>query len=106
MLDPQEINQTQILDKILEEVAKPLPLDIVLGNCLDILLKLEQLSLLPKAGIFLAESTKTGEQILRLVAERNLDQQIKTLCSKVEFGCCLCGRAAQSQKSIHASFNF
>ncbi|MBT5188152.1 MAG: response regulator [Kordiimonadaceae bacterium] len=101
--DDLVVENNQVLSALLEEAIQPLPLDEVLGNCLDILLTLSWLSLLPKAGIFLTRQNPFGEEELELVAERNLGEPIKTLCSKVAFGHCLCGRAAMSKKSVHAS---
>ena len=100
--DPTDENN-RVLNELLGAAVAPLPLDQVLGNCLDILLRLSWLSLLPKAGVFLAEPDETGRPELRLVAERNLGEPIKTLCAKVAFGHCLCGRAALTMSSVHAS---
>jgi PAS domain S-box-containing protein len=93
----------RVLNELLGAAVAPLPLDQILGNCLDILLRLSWLSLLPKAGIFLTETSADGRPELKLVAERNLGEPIRTLCAKVAFGHCLCGRAAHSRVSVHAS---
>ena len=52
------------------------------------------LKLLPSGGIFLVEPSDEGK-VLRLVANHNLAPEIATLCSRVNFGQCHCGRAAQ-----------
>lgn len=98
----QTPENNQILNELLIEAVRPLPLHEVLGNCLDTLLRLSWLSLLPKAGIMLAEKDANGADVLRLVAERNLGEPILELCNQVSFGHCLCGRAALSKSSIHA----
>ena len=64
-----------------------------LGRCLDRLLSVSWLTLLPKAGIFDLPADGQG---LRLVAERNLPGELLTRCARVQLGVCLCGRAAQS----------
>ena len=64
-----------------------------LGRCLDRLLRVSWLNLLPKAGIFDLPADGGG---LRLVAQRNLPPELLTRCARVPLGLCLCGRAAQS----------
>lgn len=60
------------------------------------------LSLLPKAGVFLVARDPAGEEYLQLAAARNLGP-IATLCAKVRFGQCLCGRAATTRQPVHAA---
>ena len=64
-----------------------------LGRCLDRLLGVSWLTLLPKAGIFDLPADGQG---LRLIATRNLPEELLTRCARVRLGLCLCGRAAQS----------
>lgn len=97
-----EAENNRVMYDLLGEAVKPLPLPVVLGNCLDVLLKLSWLSLLPKGGIFITEKDKSGGRVLRLIAERNIGSKIKALCDTVPFGHCLCGRAAATRCSIHA----
>ena len=63
-----------------------------LGRCLDRLLSVSWLNLLPKAGIFDLPADGGG---LRLVAQRNLPGELLVRCARVPLGVCLCGRAAQ-----------
>ncbi|PHS78315.1 MAG: hypothetical protein COB59_07630 [Rhodospirillaceae bacterium] len=90
----------EALNKILHEAVQPLALAMILGNCLDILLSLSWLSVLPKAGIFTSNQSLDE---LELISERNLGEQITTLCAKVAFGYCLCGRAAATKQTQQAS---
>ena len=83
--------------------TQSLPLEEILGRCLGVLLSLRWLSLLPKAGILLTRKDIDGVPSLHFVAEQNMSSEIKALCSKVEFNQCLCGKAAQTKKTIHAS---
>ncbi|MCW8977135.1 MAG: PAS domain-containing protein [Sedimenticola sp.] len=55
-------------------------------------------ALLPSGAIFLA-NRDTHE--LELLVERNLADPLKTLCKKVPYGTCLCGRAAEQGEIIH-----
>lgn len=41
--------------------------------------------------------------VLQMVAQRNLNPELKTLCNRVPFGHCLCGKAAARRQAIHAS---
>ncbi len=59
-------------------------------------------SLLPKGAIFLTVDSGQGEH-LEMVAQRELSTPLLTLCARVEFGQCLCGRAAQEKTTQFAS---
>lgn len=87
------------LNALLRASLSRKPLNDILLDSLDILLSVEWLAILPKAGVFLAAA---GEDVLELVAERNLSRELTTLCSRVAFGQCLCGRAAESRRILHA----
>lgn len=63
----------QVLNTLLGEAIRPIPLNDVLGNCLDVLLTLSWLSILPKAGIFLSRKDGKSNTVFQLVAERNMD---------------------------------
>ncbi|PHS27608.1 MAG: hypothetical protein COA85_05075 [Robiginitomaculum sp.] len=71
----------------------------VVDAALEILLSVSWLKLSDKGGIFFADpQSKT----LHLEGSRNLGE-LKHVCSRVAFGHCLCGRAAQSQEIQFAS---
>ncbi|MGY6277001.1 diguanylate cyclase domain-containing protein [Methylomonas sp. MgM2] len=91
------------LNELLRIAAMPISLEQMLGKSLDALLSLSWLSVLPKAGIFLVSTDESGRPSLRLVIERRLDAAISTLCSEIQFGQCLCGRAALSRTPLHVS---
>jgi PAS domain S-box-containing protein len=67
-----------------------------LEHCLERLLAVSWLNLLPKAGIFDLPADGQG---LRLLAERNLPDELIARCARVQLGECLCGRAARSGKT-------
>ena len=56
---------------------------------------------MPKGAIFLAENSQQGEH-LELVAHHQLSAPLLTLCARVAFGQCLCGRAAQEKATQFA----
>ncbi len=68
-----------------------------LERCLDRLLAVSWLTLLPKGGIFVM-----AEEGLRLRAQRNFTPEIQASCARVALGHCLCGRAAASGRSEYA----
>jgi diguanylate cyclase (GGDEF)-like protein/PAS domain S-box-containing protein len=91
----------ECLSELLTIAAKPLPLDILLQQSLEVLLSLSWLSFLPQAGIFLSQTNQHGEDELQLIAQTNLGSQIIERCATVKFGHCLCGRAAQMKQACH-----
>ena len=62
------------------------------------ILQVPWMALMKKGGVFLTE----GEE-LQLVVSENLGATIEGLCEKVQKGHCLCGRAFESGKAVHAS---
>lgn len=94
------LENEQVLNNLLHTALNRAPLIDVLLACLDILLSISWLSILPKGGIFLTES---AARVLKLVAQRNLSPELLTLCAQVPFGHCLCGRAASTRSLVHAS---
>ncbi|MDP2832442.1 MAG: EAL domain-containing protein [Pseudomonadota bacterium] len=68
-----------------------------LERCLDRLLAVSWLTLLPKGGIFVIEGGG-----LRLLAQRNFSPEIQASCARVALGQCLCGRAAETGATIYA----
>jgi len=87
--------QQRTLREMLEDVVREGSMQDILGRCLERLLAVSWLSLLPRGGIFLME--KDGKT-LRLTASRNLSAEILSLCDRVALGCCHCGQAAASRK--------
>jgi len=67
---------------------------------LDVILSLSWLPIEPKGGIFQA-----GDQAETLVlkAQRGLAPALLSMCARVPFGYCLCGRAAASREIQYAS---
>ena len=76
------------------------PLDRAMQKALDILLSVSWLRTLHMGGIMLTEHG--DKPLLRLVAQRDLEPQIRSLCATVAWGHCLCGQAAASGELQHA----
>lgn len=89
-------DEKRIISKLLELSYKPL--DEFLQQSLLEIVSLEWLSILPKSGVFLTDNEGDSET-LSLFCHYKLAPELLTLCAKVPFGHCLCGRAAE-QKTI------
>lgn len=91
------------LGVLLQLSLKPLEIEDYLQQALETLLSsVPWLTLLPKGGIFLT-GTKGEKKILRMVANYKLAPELQSLCARVPFGHCLCGRAAADQKIQYSS---
>ncbi|NWF36234.1 MHYT domain-containing protein [Mariprofundus sp. KV] len=93
-----DINKS--LSEILSLALENMTLSETLQKVLDVLLSIEWLALDKKGSIFLADSKSS---CLKMVAERNLGDDLKQLCSSVEYGRCLCGLAAERKTLIFKS---
>ncbi len=98
---------TQLLEtektaaEISEFLSQPhLTLQEMLDGFMEILLNISWLDIKKKGGIFLVEDEP---DILVLRSSKYLTSQLRTLCAKVPFGTCLCGRAAQQKRLLHSS---
>jgi PAS domain S-box-containing protein len=89
----EDREQQARLRELLEVSLDPRPLQETLTLCLERLLTISWLSILPKGGVFLME--KSGPY-LELVASHELSAEIQSLCAHVQLGRCHCGRAAAS----------
>jgi len=95
----RELENAHILINILSIVANDNSLDVLLEKAIDELLSISWLNILPKGGVFIADES---EQTLHLIAKKNLAPELHTLCARIPFGHCLCGRAAASQEVQYA----
>ncbi|MFN3604128.1 MAG: GAF domain-containing protein [Leptonema sp. (in: bacteria)] len=87
-----------ILFKIQKLALESASLKTFLDNTLEILLSIPWLSLQSKAGFML-----NYENELKLVSYLNLGSSLVQMCSKVPFGRCLCGKAAERKEIIYKS---
>ncbi len=93
------LENERALNALLRRLAGRSDLRPALEECLEILLAVSWLSIEPRGGIFLADA-EGGT--LELVVDRGLDPELRTICARVPFGRCLCGRVAASRKLLHA----
>ena len=75
------------------------PVPALMEQALKIVFSISWLSTMPKGGVFLSEPGPPP--CLRLVAHRNLDSAILSLCARVDWGQCHCGQAAASGQIQH-----
>jgi len=78
-----------ILNDVFRLSIEDLDLTALLQRTIDQMLTIPWLELLPRGAIFLAEG-----RTLRLMAHRGLAKPLLRACASVDFGRCLCGRAA------------
>jgi PAS domain S-box-containing protein len=88
------------LRELLENVLKGGGLEATLERCLDQLMSVSWLSLLPKGGIFLTEEPG---KTLQLVAAHDIAEGVLSQCAELAFGHCHCGRAAATSKVQYAA---
>lgn len=96
----REREQQTVLRQLLECVLAGGQLDQTLLRCLEQLVAVSWLALLPKGAILLR---KADSESLQMAAYVNLSSAVLTTCAKVAFGQCLCGRVAASGISEFAS---
>jgi len=85
---------------LLEATLRGDPLEDTLNRCLEQLLAISWLSILPQGAILLSDQ---DGQRLRLAVSCNLAPEIHALCAEIPYGHCLCGRAAVSGEILFAS---
>ena len=87
-----------LLNELLRITLEPLSLKDALDRALALVSRSSWLPTQPKGGIFLAHEE---QQQLELFVQQGLDPEIQSLCHTVDYGYCVCGRAAQTQDIIH-----
>ena len=95
--------ESYVIAKLLQLSIEFEDLQEYLNEVLDVMLSsIYWLEVLPKAAIFITEEHGDGRQ-LRMSAEKDLSPELLTLCERLEFGHCLCGRAAEQQEIVFAN---
>ncbi len=89
----QDRERQTALRAMLEASLAGRPLSKTLEVCLNRLLSLSWLALLPRGAVFVVANEGCT---LQLAASHNLSHQLHELCARVAFGRCNCGRAAAS----------
>lgn len=94
------VENERTLNTLLRTVVSRAPLHNILESCLNIILSVSWLALESKGGVFLV---RDEARVLELVSQVNLDPELQTLCARVPFGRCLCGRAAATGELIYTN---
>ncbi|MDD5329551.1 MAG: EAL domain-containing protein [Sulfuricella sp.] len=95
-----ESEEQGALNALLRISLEDVPLQQQFERVLDIILSLSWLPIEPKGGIFLVEDQA---DTLVLKAQRGLAPALLTMCARIPFGYCLCGRAAASREIQYAA---
>jgi len=90
----------RIINQILSLSLKPISLDELFDQALDVLLDNNYIKLLPRAGIFITESNPS---ILTLSAHKGFTKEELDNCARLPLGKCYCGAAAVTGKIQFAS---
>jgi signal transduction histidine kinase len=96
-----KIEQNFVIQKTISSVLRmalePIPFEEQIDRTLDLILKVPGLALQPVGGIYLAE-----DEMLVLKASRELPGSMHAFCKKIQFGKCLCGKAAFARAIVFA----
>ena len=90
----------KILNMILALSLENITLDELLRHTLDLLLSVPSFSFEKKGAIFVAGDTP-GTLVMKV--QRELTADLQQMCAEVQFGKCLCGKAASTGKIVFAS---
>lgn len=96
----QSYEGQEVLNTLLQLSMENAPLDELLDKAFDAVVSLSWFNTLPKGSIFLVEDEP---DVLVLKAKRHLDAPLQTLCDRVPFGTCLCGKAAATGEIVFAN---
>ncbi|MCG7904688.1 MAG: ATP-binding protein [Candidatus Thiodiazotropha weberae] len=89
----QQSRTHHVLNTLLSLSLKEMPFDQLLKACLDVILSAPLTDMLHQGAILVSNS---DNKQLWMMAHTNLDPELVELCQRVEFGQCLCGRAAET----------
>jgi diguanylate cyclase (GGDEF)-like protein/PAS domain S-box-containing protein len=89
-----------VLNALLEISLADIPIKEQLERVLDKILTIPWLPLKSKGGIFLADQQSRS---LIMTAQKNLPASIQSMCARVPYGECLCGQAAATRCTVHAT---
>ena len=94
------LDTQSIIKSLLELALEDISIDEFLKRTLDMIFSFHSFSFERKGAIFLAEP---GGNSLVMKVKKDIPEDLENLCSKVEFGRCLCGRAASTKQIIFSS---
>jgi|GEM_PF-6089992 len=90
-----------VINSLLTLSLQNISLEKLLNKALRIIISMPWLSSNSTGTIFIAED---NEKALQMIGQKGIAKELKKVCHKVEFGKCLCGKAAESQKIIFANY--
>ena len=94
------LEQKATLAELLEYLNRPnLSMEDMLDGFLEKLLAVSWLDIKSEGGIFI----RGLDDKLHLTSFKFLHPELHTICAKISMGQCLCGRAAEQKKVIHAA---
>ncbi len=93
----RDYHSQRVIASVLEISLSAISLSEKLERTLDLVLSVPWLDLQAKGCIFLAD---TGSRKLVMQSQRGLPESLLSTCAQVEYGHCLCGRAAASGESV------
>lgn len=93
--DRRNFDRQAILNQLLSLVLEDIFLAEILRRALDLILSLPWLAFESKGAIFLTEDS---QEVLALKIQKELPIDLQEECARVEFGKCLCGRAALTKQ--------
>ncbi len=82
------------ISKILEIAMKPISIVKQLEEILGVLTSISWLKMESRGAVFVTNTQKE----LVMIAQKGLENPLHTMCAKVPFGHCLCGKAAESKQ--------
>ncbi|MCG7936661.1 MAG: ATP-binding protein [Candidatus Thiodiazotropha taylori] len=91
----QQSRTHHVLNTLLSLSLKDIPFEQLLEECLEVILSAPLTDMLHQGAILVSNSDNNQ---LWMMAHSNLDPKIVELCQRVEFGQCLCGRAAETSE--------
>ncbi len=95
-----EKESQEALYRIIQLLLEPISLNEKLDRTLEILFRVPWFRVEHKGAIFLADNQT---QTLHIHSKQHLTPELHSLCDKVPFGYCLCGRAASERKLVYCN---
>ncbi len=93
----QSYVNNSVISALMRFAFKEKDIGKILNRCLELLLSLNWLSIESKGCIYLKEE---GADALILRAQKNLPAQLLKECARLDYGKCLCGKAAKEKRIV------
>lgn len=94
-----KIRQSHVSQSLISALIRysfeEISIEKMLNRSLELLLSMSWLAIESKGCVFLTEE---GKDTLILKAQKNLPAPVRTMCARLAYGDCLCGKAAQDKK--------